>query len=168
MQQQTPRMFGGYYQVGQVISTGPLLTIYTAYNRYSSDVVGLYVVELPPTIDEESAARLLQVFERRRQVNSPHVIHVYDWGVDGASVFIATDPPRGLTLRHVLDTENLEIERALDLPNGSAALFAEALADCFGGVDGLVAGADRVLGAAVATGRQSIKPEPSTAAPTSR
>ncbi len=115
MQQQNPRMFGGYYQVGQVISTGPLLMICTAYNRYSTDMVGLYVLELPPTVDVESAERLLQVFEQRRQVNSPHVIHVYDWGVDSASVFIATDSPRGVTLRHVLDTENLEIERALDL-----------------------------------------------------
>jgi serine/threonine protein kinase len=132
MQQQSPRMFGGYYQVGQVISTGPLLTIYTAYNRYSSDVVGLYVVELPPTMDdEESAERLLHVFEQRRQVNSPHVIHVYDWGVDSTSVFIATDPPRGLTLRHVLDTENLEIERALDLARqmarGLVALQAQGI-----------------------------------------
>lgn len=115
MQQQNPRMFGGYYQVGQVISTGPLLMICTAYNRYSTDMVGLYVLELPPTVDVESAERLLQVFEQRRQVNSPHVIHVYDWGVDSASVFIATDLPRGVTLRHVLDMENLEIERALDL-----------------------------------------------------
>lgn len=131
MQQQSPRMFGGYYQVGQVISTGPLLTIYTAYNRYSSDVVGLYVVELPPSMDEESAERLLHVFEQRRQVNSPHVIHVYDWGVDSASVFIATDPPRGLTLRHVLDTENLDIERALDLARqmarGLVALQAQGM-----------------------------------------
>ncbi len=115
MQQQNPHMFGGYYQVGQVISTGPLLTVYTAYHHYNSDRVGLYVVQLPPTMDEESAERLLKVFEQRRQVNSPHAIHVYDWGVDDASVFIATDPPLGLTLRHVLDTENLEIERALDL-----------------------------------------------------
>lgn len=131
MQQQSPRMFGGYYQVGQVIFTGPLLTIYTAYNRYSSDVVGLYVVELPPTMDEESAGRLLQVFEQRRQVNSPHVIHVYDWGVDSPSVFVATDPPRGLTLRHILDSENLEIERAIDLSRqmarGLVALQAQGM-----------------------------------------
>lgn len=131
MQQQNPRMFGGYYQVGQVISTGPLLTIYTAYNRYSTDVVGLYVVELPPAVDEESAERLLPVFEQRRHVNSPHVIHVYDWGVDDACVFIATDPPRGVTLRHVLDTENLEIERALELARqmarGLVALQAQGI-----------------------------------------
>ncbi len=113
--EQNPRMFGGFYQVGQAITSGPLLTVYSAYNRYSSDVVGLYVVELPPTVNEEAAEGLLQVFEQRRRVQSPHVIHVYDWGVDGASVYIATDPPRGLTLRHVLDGENLDLRRALDL-----------------------------------------------------
>lgn len=113
--QQNSRMFGGYYQVAQVIFTGPLLTIYTAYHHYNSERVGLYVVELPPTMDEEAADSHLQVFEKRRQVNSPHVIHVYDWGVDEGSIFIATDAPRGVTLRHVLDAETLEIERALDL-----------------------------------------------------
>lgn len=131
MQQQNPRMFGGYYQVAQVISTGPLLTIYTAYHHYSSDRVGLYVVELPPSMDEEAAERLLRVFEQRRQVNSPHVIHVYDWGVDEGNIFIATDPPRGVTLRHVLESENLEIERALDLgrqmARGLAALQAQGM-----------------------------------------
>jgi serine/threonine protein kinase len=133
MQQQNPRMFGGYYQVAQVISTGPLLTMYTAYHLYSSDLVGLWVVELPPTVDEEAAERLLRVFEQRRRVNSPHVIHVYDWGVDERGVFIATDPPRGVTLRHVLETENLEVERALDLSRqmarGLVALQAQGVVD---------------------------------------
>lgn len=129
--QQNPRMFGGYYSVAQVISTGPLLTIYTAYHHYSSDRVGLYVVELPPTMDEEAVERHLQVFEKRRQVDSPHVMHVYDWGVDEGSIFIAADPPRGVTLRHVLDEENLKIERAVDLARqmarGLVALQAQGI-----------------------------------------
>ena len=129
--QQNPRMFGGYYQVAQVISTGPLLTVYTAYHHYSSDRVGLYVVELPPTMEEESMEPLLQVFDKRRLVNSPHVIHVYDWGVDDGSIFIATDPPLGVTLRQVLDTEDMEIERALDLARqmarGLVALQAQGI-----------------------------------------
>lgn len=129
--QQNPRMFGGYYSVAQVISTGPLLTIYTAYHHYSSDRVGLYVVELPPTMDEEAVERHLQVFEKRRQVDSPHVMHVYDWGVDEGCVFIAADPPRGVTLRHVLDAENLNIERAVDLARqmarGLVALQAQGI-----------------------------------------
>ncbi len=32
-----PRLIGGVYQVGQVITTGPMLTVYSAYNRNTSD-----------------------------------------------------------------------------------------------------------------------------------
>src|SRR5713101_8015005 len=104
MMQRNPRMIGGIYQLGQVITSGPWLTIHTAYNRNTGDVVGLYVIELPPSMDEAFTQNLLQPLERRQKVQSAHVIHVYDWGIDGARAYIATDPPRGLTLRQVLDT----------------------------------------------------------------
>src|SRR6266436_897444 len=109
-----PRLIGGVYQVGQVITTGPMLTVYSAYNRNTSDVVGLLVLELPPMIDAETAQRLLDPLERRRLVKSLHVIHVYDWGIDGSRAYIATDPPRGVALRHVLDNENIDLRRAVD------------------------------------------------------
>ena len=99
MMQRNPRMVAGIYQLGQVITSGPSLTIHTAYNRNTGDVVGLYVIELPPTMDEGFAQNLLQPLERRRLVQSPHVVHVYDWGIDGERAYIATDPPRGITLR---------------------------------------------------------------------
>ncbi len=110
-----PRLIGSVYQVGQVITTGPMLTVYSAYNRNTSDVVGLLVLELPPMIDDETAQRLLEPLEKRRLVQSLHVIHVYDWGMDGSRAYIATDPPRGVTLRHVLDNENIDLQRAVDL-----------------------------------------------------
>src|SRR6266568_4195222 len=110
-----PRLIGGVYQVGQVITYSPTLTTYTAYNRNTSDVVGLLVFELPPTVEVEVALRLLEPLERRRLVQSPHVIHVFDWGIDGSRVFIATDPPRGISLRAVLDNETLDLKRAVEM-----------------------------------------------------
>src|SRR5258708_20594656 len=98
-----PRLIGSVYQVGQVITTGPMLTVYSAYNRNTSDVVGLLVLELPPMIDDETAQRLLEPLEKRRRVQSLQVIHVYHWGMDVSRPSIATAPPRGVTLRHVLD-----------------------------------------------------------------
>src|SRR5258707_8685752 len=128
-----PRLIGGVYQVGQVITTGPMLTVYSAYNRNTSDVVGLLVLELPPMIDAETAQRLLDPLERRRLVKSLHVIHVYDWGFDGSRAYIATDPPRGVALRHVLDNENIDLRRAGDFSRqkgrGGGAMAKE------GGVD---------------------------------
>ncbi len=110
-----PRLIGGVYQVGQVITYSPTLTTYTAYNRNTNDVVGLLVFELPPKVEAEAAHRLLEPLERRRQVESPHVIHVFDWGIDGARVYIATDPPRGISMRAVLDNETLDLKRAVEM-----------------------------------------------------
>jgi serine/threonine protein kinase len=128
-----PRLIGGVYQVGQEITTGPILTAYTAYNRNTSDVVGLLVFELPPLYEAEIALRLLEPLERRRKVQSPHVIHVYDWGIDGSRAYIATDPPRGITLRQVLDNETIDLRRAIDLAKqmtrGLVALQAQGVED---------------------------------------
>jgi serine/threonine protein kinase len=110
-----PRLIGGVYQVGQVIRTGPMLTAYTAHNRNTNDVVGLLVLELPPMFEAEAALRLLEPLEQRRRVQSPYVIHVYDWGIDGSRAYIATDPPRGVTLRHVLDNENIDLLRVVEI-----------------------------------------------------
>src|SRR6266702_4486546 len=110
-----PRLIGGVYQVGQVITNSPTLITYTAYNRNTSDVVGLLVFELPPTVEAETALSLLEPLERRRLVQSPHVIHVFDWGIDGSRVYIATDPPRGISLRVVLDSETLDLKRAVEM-----------------------------------------------------
>lgn len=110
-----PRLIGGVYQVGQAITTGPFLNTYTAYNRNTNEVVGLLVFELFPTLEVDAAMRLLEPLERRRQIQSLHVIHVYDWGIDGSRAYIATDPPRGISLRHVLDSETIDLQRAVEM-----------------------------------------------------
>jgi len=110
-----PRLIGGVYQVGEVIASSPTLTTYTAYNRNTSEVVGLEAFDLPPGVEAEAALRLLEPLERRRLVESPHVIHVFDWGIDGSRVYIATDPPRGISLRTVLDNETLDLKRAVEM-----------------------------------------------------
>ncbi len=109
------RPIGGIYHLGQVITSGGMLTTHTAYNRNTNDVIGLLVIELRPEMDIQVVQQLLQPLEKRRSLHSPHVIGVYDWGIDGTRAFIATDPPRGITLRHVLDNENIDVPRALDL-----------------------------------------------------
>jgi len=111
----SPRQIGGIYHLGQVITAGAMLTTYTAYNRNTNDVVGLLVIEFPPAMDAQAVQQLLQPLEKRRSLHSQNVIGVYDWGIDGTQAYIATDPPRGITLRHVLDNENIDVPRALDL-----------------------------------------------------
>lgn len=133
MLQRNLKMVGGVYQVGQVMTSGSLLTSCTAYNRNTGHVVGLHIVELPPTVDEAAASGLMQPIEERKQAQSPNVIHVYDWGFDESRLFIITDPPRGITLRQVLDAENIDLARALSLAQqmarGLGVLQARGIVD---------------------------------------
>ena len=133
MIQRNSRLIAGVYQVGQIITSGPLLTTYSAYNRNTSDVVGLLVIELPPGFDPTATRHLLAPLATRRLVYSPHVIRVYDWGVFENKAYIATDPPRGITLRQLMDTENIDLARALELAcqmtRGMAALQGHGIVD---------------------------------------
>ncbi|MEO6891372.1 MAG: FHA domain-containing protein [Ktedonobacteraceae bacterium] len=116
MTQQSPRLIGGgTYRLGPVITAGPLLTSYTAYNRNTNDVVGIIVLELPVTIDTQRVQALLQPLEQRRQVRSSHVLEIHDWGIEGSRIYIVTDPPRGVTLKYVMDHDTIPLERTLDL-----------------------------------------------------
>lgn len=131
----SPRLIGGIYRLGQVITSGGMLTTYTAYNRNTNDVVGLQVIEFSPAMDVQVVQQLLQPLEKRRLISSPHVIGVYDWGIDRTRVYIATDPPRGITLRHVLDNENVTIARAFDLLRQMAQGLKELHEQGIAGVD---------------------------------
>jgi serine/threonine protein kinase len=115
MSQRDARVIGGVYRTGQIISTGGVLKVYTAYNHNTNDVVGLYVIEPPSPRQMQIVQQLRSVLDKRRQIRSAHVIRVYDWGIDDNRIFIATDPPRGVTLQHLFDYDTIDIARAVDL-----------------------------------------------------
>ncbi len=133
MAQRNSRLVGGIYQVGQTFTVGQFLTIYSAYNRNTNDVVGLLVIDLPSTLNVQAAEHLLSPLMQRRFVQSPHVMHVYDWGISEGKAYIATDPPRGITLQQLMNAENLSLARGLEmaiqLTRGVAALQAQGIVD---------------------------------------
>jgi serine/threonine protein kinase len=115
MTQRNSRLVAGVYQVGQVIASAPPLVSYSAYNRNTNDVVGLLVIDLLPSFNPLTARQALTPLEDRRKVQSQHVISVFNWGVSEGKVYIVTDPPRGITLRQLMDTENIDLTRSLSL-----------------------------------------------------
>ncbi len=115
MSQRDTKLIGGVYRAGQVVFHEGILTTYTAYNRNTNDVVGLFVLEVPPQFHPQTIQQVLQPLARRQLVQSPHVLRVHDWGVDGTHVYIVTDPPRGVTVSYILNNENIDLQRTLDL-----------------------------------------------------
>src|SRR5947207_7945441 len=115
MVQRDARLIGGIYRTGQVITTGGMLTTYTASNHNTNDIVGLYVITLQTQEQMGTAQALLQALIRRQGLYSDHVMRVLDWGFDDNRAYIATDPPRGVTLQYVIDNENIDLKRSIDL-----------------------------------------------------
>src|SRR5260221_14069700 len=110
MAQRDARLIDGTYRVKMIMSTGGMLTTCTASNLKTHDMVGLSLIEFPPHFHAQTVQHLLSPLERRRSLQSPHVLHIHDWGVDGNRAYIATDSPRGLTLRHVLNSEYINLK----------------------------------------------------------
>ncbi len=69
MAQRDSRLIGGIYQVGQVMTTGPILTIATAYNRNSGDAVGLNIIELAPSMDESTLSLCFRLWINEGRYN---------------------------------------------------------------------------------------------------
>jgi serine/threonine protein kinase len=115
MVQRDPRIIGGIYRIGSVMSTNEMLTIYTASNNSNGEMVGLSVIQIPTTIAVERVQAYLQPLGRRQRIQSPYVIPLDDYGIDGTRIYLVTDAPRGVTLHYVLDTEDIDIPRALEL-----------------------------------------------------
>lgn len=133
MAQRNTRLVAGVYQVGQMITAAPPLVSYSAYNRNTNGVVGLLVIDLAPSVDLISAHQALAPLERRRQVQSQHAISVFSWGIAEGKAYIVTDPPRGINLRQLMDTENIGLARSLTLATqmirGIVALQANGITD---------------------------------------
>lgn len=132
MSQRDAKLIGGVYRVGQVVSQQGILTTYTGYDRNTNDVVGLFVIKVPPLFHLQSVRQVLQPLARRQSVQSPHVLRIHNWGLDGPHAYIVTDPPRGTTLRYILDNEDIDLRRTLDLTQqilqGIKALHEQGIA----------------------------------------
>jgi serine/threonine protein kinase len=109
------KLVAGIYRIGQILSNSSMLSTCTAYDRNTNDVVGLVILGLPAGDHAQFIQPYLQLLEKRRNIQSPHVLHVHSWGIETSRMYIVTDPPRGMTLQHVMDNENIDLRRSLDL-----------------------------------------------------
>ncbi len=108
-------LIAGIYRVNQVLTQSSMYFSATAYDQRTDDIVGLYAIEAPLQVSREDLLQQFQGLDLRKRVRSAHVLRMRDWGVEGARVYIACDPLRGVTLRHLMGTEDLPLPRSIEL-----------------------------------------------------
>jgi len=118
------RMLGGRYRLGGVIGTGGSGTVYQADDLSLGRRVAVKVLHSSLVGDEAFVGRFRTEARLVASLADPHVVAIYDWGVDGQA-FLVTEYLGGGSLRSILSsgrtlspsqmlTVALEACRALD------------------------------------------------------
>ncbi len=115
MAQRDARLIGGVYHTRSLLTKSGIVTTCTAHNRYTNDMVGLTLLDLPPASSTQGIQQALEPLKQRHSIHAEHVIQVFDWGIEAQRVYIVTTAPHGITLRYLMDNELIELPRALQL-----------------------------------------------------
>ena len=114
MAQQLPRDVQGLYRLGPALISGNFAPLYSAHDLSTGEMVALLLARPPGAFQLSKWQSLLQPLKTLQGLLHPHLLHLRDAGLDGDECFAVTDL-RGRTLREVLNTQALPIERALEI-----------------------------------------------------
>ena len=95
------RMLGGRYRLGGVIGTGGSGTVYLADDLSLGRQVAVKVLHSSLVGDEAFVERFRSEARLVASLADPHVVAIYDWGVDGQA-YLVTEYLGGGSLRSIL------------------------------------------------------------------
>src|ERR1700755_584888 len=98
-----PTQRGDRYDIGETLGRGGMGVVYAAWDKKRGQDVALKRLSLTNVSREADTARATAHFEREAhtlsQLAHPHVIEVYDYGLDAAGPYYTMERLRGTSLR---------------------------------------------------------------------
>src|SRR5437660_5281325 len=120
----------GRYRVLSLLGHGGMGSVYDAFEPSLGRHVALKILPAEATTDPKGLTRFVQEARSASALNHPHIVSIYEVGehqTAGTTVhFIAMEKVEGLTLRDVLASERLSLERVLELFSQIAGATAAA------------------------------------------
>jgi eukaryotic-like serine/threonine-protein kinase len=113
---ETPDRFGRYL-IDSELGRGAMGVVYRALDPVLDRTVAVKTIALSadPEERERSEARFYQEAKAAGGLNHPAIITIHDVGREGGMVWMAMELLEGTELRHLLATERMGVERALDI-----------------------------------------------------
>ena len=122
-------ILGGRYELGEVIGSGGMATVYRGWDRVLKRPVAVKVLSSAYAGDEDFVARFRREARAAANLNNPGVVSVFDTGSDGGRHFIVMELVEGRTLaEEIAEHGALDLERARDIAErvAGALQFAHA------------------------------------------
>ena len=116
------RVLGGRYALQEVLGTGGMATVWRARDEVLGRDVAVKVLSPQYAADPGFLARFEREARHAARLSHPHLVTVFDCGVDQTMPFIVMELVTGPTLRQVLD-------QAGTLPAGEAVSIAAAVCE---------------------------------------
>jgi serine/threonine protein kinase len=116
------RVLVGRYVLGEVLGSGGMATVWWARDEVLGRDVAVKVLRPQFAADPDFLARFEREARHAARLSHPHLVTVFDCGVDGQMPFIVMELVAGPTLRQVLDEVGW-------LPAGEAVRIAAAVCE---------------------------------------
>ncbi len=126
------QILGGRYVLGPALGSGGMATVFRARDEVLGRDVAVKILGQPFANDAAFLARFEREARHVAALSDPHIVTVFDSGVDGTSPFIVMELVPGRSLRQVLDeTGALPVTEAVaiaaDICQGLEAVHAAGL-----------------------------------------
>jgi Protein kinase domain len=114
-----PLLLGGRFQLKRIIGSGGMGVVWRAFDQNLLRDVACKVVSTPANLDPVVAKRFIREAQHVASLSHPHVVTVFDYGVDGPYSYLVMELVDGPSLRDILserrtlslaDTAQLAVE----------------------------------------------------------
>jgi len=121
----------GPYEVHGALGAGGMGEVYRAWDTRLAREVALKVLPAEASHDAERLRRFEKEARAVSALSHPHIVVLYDIGVDGTAPYVVFELLEGSTLREVMRTSHLTerraVEYAIQIANGLAAAHDKAI-----------------------------------------
>jgi serine/threonine-protein kinase len=112
------QLSSGRYNLGEMIGTGGMADVYLGFDNRLKREVAIKILRRDLAKDPAFVARFRKEALAAGGLNHPGIVAVYDSGEEKDSPFIVMELIHGITLRQLMQNEELSVPRSLEIIKG--------------------------------------------------